>query len=50
MLELEGLRYVGTGPQASKSAWTRPVAKVVVAKSAISTPDYVTYPNRSFGI
>lgn len=48
VLELEGLRYVGTGPRGSRSAWNKPVAKAVVARSGIATPDYVTLPQTLF--
>lgn len=48
VLELTGVRYVGTGPRASRSAWNKPVAKTVVARSGLSTPDYVTLPQSLF--
>lgn len=48
VLELAGVRYVGTGPRASRSAWNKPVAKSVVAQSGITTPDYVTLPQSLF--
>lgn len=48
ILELEGLRYVGTGPRASRAAWNKPVAKAVAARSGIETPDHVTLPQTMF--
>lgn len=48
VLGLLGLDYVGTGPRASRVAWSKPVAKSVVARSGISTPDYVTLPQSLF--
>lgn len=42
------LPYVGTGPRASRIAWSKPVAKSVVARAGIATPDYVTLPQSLF--
>lgn len=48
LLELEGVRYVGTGPRASRAAWNKPVAKASVVRAGISSPDYVTLPQTLF--
>lgn len=48
VLELASLRYVGTGPRASRSAWNKPIAKAVVSRAGLSTPDYVTLPQSLF--
>lgn len=48
VLELLGLRYVGTGPRAARAAWNKPVAKAVVAADGLVTPDYVTLPQSLF--
>ncbi|MGV8966248.1 MAG: D-alanine--D-alanine ligase family protein [Cellulomonas sp.] len=48
ILELVGLRYVGTGPRASRVAWSKPIAKTVVARAGLSTPDFVTLPQSLF--
>jgi len=48
VLELTGLRYVGTGPRQSRVAWSKPVAKSVVLGAGLSTPEYVTLPQSLF--
>ncbi len=48
MLELVGVRYVGTGPRASRVTWSKPIAKTVVARAGLSTPDFVTLPQSLF--
>lgn len=48
VLGLLDLPYVGTGPRASRIAWSKPVAKSVVARAGIATPDYVTLPQSLF--
>ena len=48
VLDLLDVPYVGTGPRASRIAWSKPVAKSVVARAGLSTPDYVTLPQSLF--
>ena len=48
VLELLGLPYLGTGPRASRLAWSKPVAKTVVSRAGLSTPDFVTLPQSLF--
>ncbi|HWK92885.1 MAG TPA: D-alanine--D-alanine ligase [Luteimicrobium sp.] len=42
ILDLLGVPYVGTGPAASRVAWNKEIAKGVVARAGIRTPDSVT--------
>ncbi|GEA87301.1 D-alanine--D-alanine ligase [Cellulomonas cellasea] len=48
VLALLGLPTVGTGPRESRVAWSKPIAKTVVARAGISTPDFVTLPQSLF--
>lgn len=48
VLGLLSVPYVGTGPRASRVAWNKPVAKSVVARAGLATPDYVTLPQTLF--
>lgn len=48
VLGLLGLATVGTGPRESRVAWSKPIAKTVVARAGISTPDFVTLPQSLF--
>ena len=48
VLELLGLRYLGTDPRASRLAWSKPVAKTVVARAGLRTPAFVTLPQSLF--
>lgn len=48
LLELTGVNYVGTGPQGCRIASAKPVAKAVVAKNNLPTPDFVTLPQMLF--
>ena len=48
VLDLLSVPYVGTGPRSSRVAWNKPVAKSVVARAGIATPDYVTLPQSLF--
>ncbi|MFS0699995.1 D-alanine--D-alanine ligase [Cellulomonas sp. 179-A 4D5 NHS] len=48
VLALLGLATVGTGPRESRVAWSKPIAKTVVARAGISTPDFVTLPQSLF--
>lgn len=48
ILELLDLPYVGTDPRASRIAWNKPVAKTIVARAGLSTPEYVTLPQSLF--
>ena len=48
ILDLLDVPYVGTGPRASRIAWSKPVAKSVVARAGLDTPDYVTLPQSLF--
>jgi D-alanine-D-alanine ligase len=48
ILELLNIAYVGTGPRASRVAWNKAVAKTVVSRAGLNTPDYVTLPQSLF--
>ncbi|MFI2754986.1 D-alanine--D-alanine ligase [Cellulomonas sp. P22] len=48
VLELLGMRTLGTGPRASRVAWSKPIAKTVVALAGIDTPEFVTLPQSLF--
>ena len=48
VIELLGLPYLGTGPRASRLAWSKPIAKTVVAQAGLATPDFVTLPQSLF--
>ncbi|ROS75537.1 D-alanine--D-alanine ligase [Cellulomonas sp. PhB143] len=48
VLDALGLPYVGTGPGASRVAWSKTIAKGAVAAVGISTPDFVTLPQTLF--
>src|SRR5450759_1844676 len=37
LLELAGVRYVGTDPRGSRLAWDKPIAKTVVARAGLTT-------------
>lgn len=48
VLEMCGVTYVGTDPRSARVAWSKPIAKTVVHKAGIATPDYVTLPASLF--
>ncbi|MEV7974153.1 D-alanine--D-alanine ligase [Cellulomonas sp. NPDC089187] len=48
VLELLGLRSVGTGPRASRIAWSKPIAKTSVTRAGLATPEFVTLPQSLF--
>ncbi len=48
LLDLVGARYVGTGPDGSRIAWSKPIAKSVVATAGIATPESVALPQELF--
>ena len=48
VLDMLAVPYVGTGPRASRSAWSKPVAKALVAAAGLLTPEYVTLPQSLF--
>ncbi|HET7328611.1 MAG TPA: D-alanine--D-alanine ligase [Nocardioidaceae bacterium] len=48
VLELVGVPYVGSRPAASRLAFDKPVAKEVVSRAGLSTPDSVTLPHETF--
>lgn len=48
VLSLAGVRVLGTGARASRVAWSKPIAKTVVARAGLATPDFVTLPQTLF--
>jgi len=48
VVQLLGLRLLGTGPRASRVAWSKPIAKTVAARAGLTTPDFVTLPQSLF--
>lgn len=48
ILEMAKLPYIGTRPVPSRTAWSKPIAKNVVAQAGLSTPDSVTLPESMF--
>jgi D-alanine-D-alanine ligase len=48
VLELLGIPFVGTSAQASRRAWDKPTAKAELARSGLSTPDWVALPHTTF--
>ena len=48
VLELLGVRSLGTGPRASRIAWSKPIAKTFVTRAGLATPRFVTLPQSLF--
>jgi D-alanine-D-alanine ligase len=48
VLDLIGIPYVGAGPAACRTAYDKPVAKSVVARAGITTPESVCLPHETF--
>jgi D-alanine-D-alanine ligase len=48
VLELVGVPYVGSRPDACRVAFDKPVAKLVVAQAGLHTPRSITLPHASF--
>jgi D-alanine-D-alanine ligase len=48
VLDLLGIPYVGAGPAACRTAFDKPVAKTVVQKVGIETPESVCLPHETF--
>ncbi|MFW7415362.1 D-alanine--D-alanine ligase family protein [Demequina sp. SO4-18] len=48
LLELSGVRYVGTRSKEARVAWVKPVAKAVYGREGVSTPDFITLPQSLF--
>src|SRR5690606_23338674 len=42
VLVMCAVTYVGTSPRAARVAWSKPVAKAVMQRAGVATPDYVT--------
>jgi D-alanine-D-alanine ligase len=48
VLELTGVPYVGSTPDACRAAWDKPTAKAIAAAAGLATPDSVTLPHATF--
>ncbi len=48
VIQLLGLRVLGSGPRASRAAWSKPLAKTVAARGGLATPPFVTLPQTLF--
>jgi D-alanine-D-alanine ligase len=48
LLELLGVPFVGTGSHEARVAWVKPVAKAVLERAGVSTPDFATFPQSLF--
>jgi D-alanine-D-alanine ligase len=48
VLDLLGIPYVGSGPAACRAAFDKPVAKAVVERAGLTTPDSVCLPHETF--
>src|SRR4051812_13135401 len=48
VLELVGVRYVGSTPAACRTAWDKPVAASVAAAAGLATPQSVVLPQGTF--
>lgn len=48
VLDLAGVRYVGSTPTACRAAWDKPTAKAVLRAAGLATPDAVTLPHATF--
>lgn len=48
VLDLLEVPYVGSGPQACRVAWDKPVAKSVVRAAGLATPESVALPHGTF--
>ncbi|MCU1693688.1 MAG: D-alanine--D-alanine ligase [Frankiales bacterium] len=48
VLDLVGLPYVGSAPEACRAAWDKPTAKTLVRRAGLRTPDSVVLPHAAF--
>ncbi len=48
VLDLVGLPYVGSAPEACRAAWDKPTAKTLVRRAGLRTPESVVLPHAAF--
>lgn len=48
LLEATGTRYVGPRASSARLTWNKPIAKTLVARAGITTPDSITLPREAF--
>jgi D-alanine-D-alanine ligase len=48
VLDVAGVPYVGSGPDACRIAWDKPTAKALLARPGLATPASVVLPHQAF--
>ncbi|MDR1442960.1 MAG: D-alanine--D-alanine ligase [Bifidobacteriaceae bacterium] len=48
VLGLAGVPYLGSDPRAARTAWNKAVAKTLIRRAGLATPDFVTFPQSLF--
>jgi D-alanine-D-alanine ligase len=48
LLELAGIKFVGSDGQAAKLAWHKPTAKTILHRHGVQTPESITLPRSTF--
>lgn len=48
LLTAAGVAYVGPKPSSARLAWNKPIAKTLVARAGIATPESITLPREAF--
>jgi D-alanine-D-alanine ligase len=48
LLEMLGLPFVGSGAEATRLAWNKPVAKTIVSRAGVPTPQSITLSRDAF--
>lgn len=48
LLEMRGIPYVGSRPDAARLAWDKPTAKALVARAGVATPRSISLPRETF--
>jgi D-alanine-D-alanine ligase len=48
VLDIAGVPYAGSGPEACRIAWDKPTAKALLLRAGLSTPDSVVLPHAAF--
>ncbi|GIG40891.1 D-alanine--D-alanine ligase family protein [Cellulomonas phragmiteti] len=48
VVRMLGLHLLGSGPRASRLAWSKPVAKTVMARAGVATPEHMALPQALF--
>ncbi|MDR1798289.1 MAG: D-alanine--D-alanine ligase [Bifidobacteriaceae bacterium] len=48
VLALMGIPYLGSDARAARTAWNKAIAKSIVRRAGLATPDFVTFPKSLF--